>query len=283
DALKLTPFYNAFKITANVPKIYMQEFWATISIHYTSLHFKMNGKSHTLNLENFRDMLQICPKLPGQKFEDPPFEEEIISFIRDLGHTREIKEYYTVASGAKPPKAKTKYKKKADESVTSPKSKTASASKVKGFDEQQQKSSGTDEGTGTILGVLDVPPYESDSDKESWEDSEDDEDDNDDDGHNDDDDNNDDDGESDDHNDESDDEQTESDGDEIPDPNLTNVDQIKYEEEDVDEGDGEMIGVNPKGSVQLNVSQESGFEQEEEDAHVTLTPVFDVEKVDEPV
>nr|GFB37449.1 hypothetical protein [Tanacetum cinerariifolium] len=31
------------------------------------------------------------PRLPGQKFEDPPFEEEIISFIRNLGHTREIK------------------------------------------------------------------------------------------------------------------------------------------------------------------------------------------------
>ncbi|GJY03297.1 hypothetical protein Tco_0369237 [Tanacetum coccineum] len=51
----------------------------------------MNDKSHTLNLENFRDMLKICPRLPGQKFEDPPFEEEILSFIRDLGHTGEIK------------------------------------------------------------------------------------------------------------------------------------------------------------------------------------------------
>ncbi|GKD79785.1 hypothetical protein Tco_1342406, partial [Tanacetum coccineum] len=36
-------------------------------------------------------MLQICPKLLGQKFEDPPFEEEILSFIRDLRHTGEIK------------------------------------------------------------------------------------------------------------------------------------------------------------------------------------------------
>ncbi|GJV76039.1 hypothetical protein Tco_1507623 [Tanacetum coccineum] len=36
-------------------------------------------------------MLQICPKLLGQKFKDPPFEEEIISFIRDLRHTGEIK------------------------------------------------------------------------------------------------------------------------------------------------------------------------------------------------
>ncbi|GKA93251.1 hypothetical protein Tco_0815237, partial [Tanacetum coccineum] len=31
------------------------------------------------------------PKLPGQKFEEPPLEEDILSFIRDLGHTGEIK------------------------------------------------------------------------------------------------------------------------------------------------------------------------------------------------
>ncbi|GKD76080.1 hypothetical protein Tco_1334362 [Tanacetum coccineum] len=91
DALKLTSFYKAFAITDDVPKIYMQEFWVTASRHHSSLRFKMNGKSHTVNVENFRDMLHICPKLPGQKFEDPPFEEEILSFIRDLGHTGEIK------------------------------------------------------------------------------------------------------------------------------------------------------------------------------------------------
>ncbi|GJR54555.1 hypothetical protein Tco_1405076 [Tanacetum coccineum] len=50
DALKLTSFYKAFQINAD-----------------------------------------ICPKLPRQKFEDPPFEEENLSFIRDLGHTGEIK------------------------------------------------------------------------------------------------------------------------------------------------------------------------------------------------
>nr|GEV45794.1 putative ribonuclease H-like domain-containing protein [Tanacetum cinerariifolium] len=168
NALKLTPFYKAFQITANAPKIYMQEFWATVSIHYTLLRFKMNDKSHTLNLETFRDMLQICPKLPGQKFKDPPFKEEILSFIRDLDHTGEIKgmyhkrnvdyvyllwedlvyqvenknpkknndiyskaykEYYAVASGAEPLKAKTKYKKKENELVTPSKSKSAPVAK----------------------------------------------------------------------------------------------------------------------------------------------------------
>nr|GFC91519.1 hypothetical protein [Tanacetum cinerariifolium] len=36
-------------------------------------------------------MLQICPRLPGQRFEDPLFKENILSFIKDLGYTREIK------------------------------------------------------------------------------------------------------------------------------------------------------------------------------------------------
>ncbi|GKB93799.1 hypothetical protein Tco_0979936 [Tanacetum coccineum] len=36
-------------------------------------------------------MLKIRPKLPGQIFEEPPLEKEILSFIRDLEHTGEIK------------------------------------------------------------------------------------------------------------------------------------------------------------------------------------------------
>ncbi|GKC49630.1 hypothetical protein Tco_1072375 [Tanacetum coccineum] len=91
DALKLTPFYNAFDVSADVPEIYMQEFWSTVTKHHFSLRFKMNGKSHTVNVDNFRDMLKIFPKLPSQKFKDPSFEEEILSFIRDLGHTSKIK------------------------------------------------------------------------------------------------------------------------------------------------------------------------------------------------
>ncbi|GJT63124.1 hypothetical protein Tco_1006657 [Tanacetum coccineum] len=91
DALKLTPFNKEFEVSADVPEIYMQEFWVTITKHHFSLRFKMNGKSHTVNVDSFRDMLKICPKLPGQKFEEPPFEEEILPLIRDLRHTGEIK------------------------------------------------------------------------------------------------------------------------------------------------------------------------------------------------
>nr|GEU79370.1 retrotransposon protein, putative, unclassified [Tanacetum cinerariifolium] len=400
DALKLTPFYNAFLITANVPEIYMQKIWATASLHHNSLHFKMNDKSYTLNVENFIDMLQICPRIQGQIFEDPPFEEEILSFIRDLGHTREIKvltdanvnymhqpwssfdaiinrclsgkttsldslhlshlvyqvedknskknnemcylrfttaivDYFMskdqsisrrnkmfwhtvrddhmfnmikVISRHQDTQIYNAILPDDDEPVTSPKSKTTSASKCtrlkskakvtkpemkkqpakktkakglavlykvslseaeqiklatkrskedfhisqargsgdgvdtqsKVLDEQEQKTYGTNEGTGTILRVLDVPPYESESDKESWGDIED-EDDNDDDGNNDDHDGDDDDG----------------------------------------NNDAEMTDANQGGLEQQNVLQESGFEQDEEDAHVTLTPFPDAQKANE--
>ncbi|GJY75862.1 hypothetical protein Tco_0480978 [Tanacetum coccineum] len=91
DVLKLTPFYKAFQITADVPEIYMQEFWATATVHHHSIRFKMNNKKHIVNLEYFREMLQICPKLPNQQFEELPFEEAILTFLRDLGHSGEIK------------------------------------------------------------------------------------------------------------------------------------------------------------------------------------------------
>ncbi|GJY26288.1 hypothetical protein Tco_0401014 [Tanacetum coccineum] len=51
----------------------------------------MNNKKHIANLEYFREMLQICPKLLDQQFEELPFEEKILMFLKDLGHNREIK------------------------------------------------------------------------------------------------------------------------------------------------------------------------------------------------
>nr|GEX44882.1 retrovirus-related Pol polyprotein from transposon TNT 1-94 [Tanacetum cinerariifolium] len=41
---------------------------------------------------NFRlDMLHICPRVPDQSFAEPPFEEEILSFICVLGHNAVIR------------------------------------------------------------------------------------------------------------------------------------------------------------------------------------------------
>nr|GEU77248.1 hypothetical protein [Tanacetum cinerariifolium] len=56
DVLRLTPFYKAFLVTADVPEIYMQEFWATATT-----------------------------------FDELPFEEEILAFLRYLEDSGKIK------------------------------------------------------------------------------------------------------------------------------------------------------------------------------------------------
>nr|GEY61017.1 hypothetical protein [Tanacetum cinerariifolium] len=91
DVLKLTPFYKAFLVTTDVPKIYLQEFWATATVHHPSIRFKMNNKKHIMNLEYFREMLQICPRIHNQQFDELPFEEAILTFLRELSHNGEIK------------------------------------------------------------------------------------------------------------------------------------------------------------------------------------------------
>ncbi|GKC25084.1 hypothetical protein Tco_1027234 [Tanacetum coccineum] len=82
DVLSLTPFYPAFLITASVLAVYMQEFWATVTYQKHHIIFKMNKKSYSFDLDSFRNMLQMCLKLPGQEFVDPPFEEDILTFMR---------------------------------------------------------------------------------------------------------------------------------------------------------------------------------------------------------
>ncbi|GKD24459.1 hypothetical protein Tco_1230673 [Tanacetum coccineum] len=91
DVLSFTPFYPAFLITASVPAVYMHEFWATASYHKHSIKFKLNIKSYSFDLDTLRNMLQMCLKLPGQKFVDPPFEEDILTFMRELGYSENIK------------------------------------------------------------------------------------------------------------------------------------------------------------------------------------------------
>ncbi|GJT73738.1 hypothetical protein Tco_1033024 [Tanacetum coccineum] len=91
DVLKLTPFYKAFQVTADAPEIYMQEFWASAYVHNRSVRFKMNNKKHIIGLDQFRDILQICPKVGNKKFEEPPLEKEILAFLASLGHSGEIR------------------------------------------------------------------------------------------------------------------------------------------------------------------------------------------------
>ncbi|GJT88127.1 hypothetical protein Tco_1069844 [Tanacetum coccineum] len=51
----------------------------------------MNNKKHIVNLDQFRDILQICPKVSNKKFEELPIEKEILAFLASLGHSGEIR------------------------------------------------------------------------------------------------------------------------------------------------------------------------------------------------
>nr|GEU62875.1 hypothetical protein [Tanacetum cinerariifolium] len=82
---------RAFLVIADVPQIYMQEFWATATVHHHFIRFKMYNKKHIVNLESFRDMLHICLRVHGQSFVEPSFEEEILAFVRLLGHSAIIR------------------------------------------------------------------------------------------------------------------------------------------------------------------------------------------------
>nr|GFB94275.1 hypothetical protein [Tanacetum cinerariifolium] len=61
-------------------------------LHHTSIRFKIETKKSVLNLEAFREMLHVSPRIPNQPFADLPTEEEVLDFLRFLGHSQDI--YY---------------------------------------------------------------------------------------------------------------------------------------------------------------------------------------------
>ncbi|GKE20292.1 hypothetical protein Tco_1431804 [Tanacetum coccineum] len=63
DALALTPCYSSFLITADVPEVYMHQFWDSVYKHDTFYRFKVDKrKRFKLNQEIFRDIFKIYPR-----------------------------------------------------------------------------------------------------------------------------------------------------------------------------------------------------------------------------
>nr|GFB96275.1 hypothetical protein [Tanacetum cinerariifolium] len=91
DVLRNSPLFGAFQVTADVPKIYMQEFWATAKLHHNSIRFKIDTRKSVLDLEDFREMLHISPRIPNQPFADLHTEEEVLDFLRFLGYSDGIR------------------------------------------------------------------------------------------------------------------------------------------------------------------------------------------------
>nr|GEV47587.1 integrase, catalytic region, zinc finger, CCHC-type, peptidase aspartic, catalytic [Tanacetum cinerariifolium] len=91
DAIALTPCYSTFLITVDVPEVYMHQFWNSVYKHDTFYRFELDKKKRfKLTLEVFRDIFYIYPRVPGRDFDALPFKEDIVSFLRESGHTGEI-------------------------------------------------------------------------------------------------------------------------------------------------------------------------------------------------
>nr|GFA25104.1 hypothetical protein [Tanacetum cinerariifolium] len=91
DVLRNSPLLRAFQVTADVPEIYMQEFWATAKLLHNSIRFKIDTRKSVLDLEAFREMLHISPRIPNQPFADLTTEEEVLDFLSFLGHSDGIR------------------------------------------------------------------------------------------------------------------------------------------------------------------------------------------------
>ncbi|GJW12251.1 hypothetical protein Tco_1578078 [Tanacetum coccineum] len=88
DIIKNSACYNAFLITADVTEIYMQQFWFTVKkIKKTTFYeFDLDDKKCKVDVELFRKILGICPRVPNEDFIIPPFEESMITFLYKLGY-----------------------------------------------------------------------------------------------------------------------------------------------------------------------------------------------------
>nr|GFB88200.1 hypothetical protein [Tanacetum cinerariifolium] len=134
DVLRRSPFFKAFLVTADVPEIYMQEFWATAYVHPHSIRFKMDTRKNIVYLEAFREMLHINPwhyvrddilfstiKVVSRQQNTQQYGAilPIELTIEDIRNTKAYKEYYACATGEAAPKPKASARRKRGGSASS--------------------------------------------------------------------------------------------------------------------------------------------------------------------
>ncbi|GJR45477.1 hypothetical protein Tco_1313580 [Tanacetum coccineum] len=234
DALKLSPCYPAFLITAEIcPRLPNQEFVDSPSKDALVSFIKK------LDYSGKCDML-ILPRKQGS--------------LRKLLHPQEnfgvvIRDTHGVSVSKKKAPAKVTKDKGIDllsDVVLLKDAQLKKALKKSKQDSRMLQLSGSNEGTDTQPGVPNVPTYESESDNESWGDSQDDEGN---DGDSDDDNDGDDSKNDDDRNSDADDsERTDSDSDEEVNPNLN----LKDDEEEETQEDEYDVNITPKDTEPEN-------------------------------
>nr|GEX18726.1 hypothetical protein [Tanacetum cinerariifolium] len=88
NLVKNSSCFKAFTISADVPKIFMQQFWYSIKKVQgkDSYEFLSTNKKHVVNADVFRIILDICPRVEGVNFTDVPYDDTTLTFLIKLGY-----------------------------------------------------------------------------------------------------------------------------------------------------------------------------------------------------
>ncbi|GJX80065.1 hypothetical protein Tco_0328214 [Tanacetum coccineum] len=88
EIIKASPCFKAFTIIADVPEIYMHQFWFTIKKTKNTpfYEFSLANKKFSVDVELFRKILDIYLRVHNKDFVAPPSEKELITFLIELGY-----------------------------------------------------------------------------------------------------------------------------------------------------------------------------------------------------
>ncbi|GJU83779.1 retrovirus-related pol polyprotein from transposon TNT 1-94 [Tanacetum coccineum] len=95
DVIKNSTYFKAFTISADVPKIFMQQFWYTTKKvkDSESYEFLLANKKCKVNAEVFRKILDICPRVEGEEFTKVQDDDATLTFLTDLGYKGPLHKY----------------------------------------------------------------------------------------------------------------------------------------------------------------------------------------------
>ncbi|GJY58166.1 monodehydroascorbate reductase [Tanacetum coccineum] len=92
DILKNTNFFQALTASANVPAIYLQQFWKTMSYNEKTGVYscQLDEQWFDLSVDLLRKALAITPVNPSHPFELPPTGDTVLDFVNELGYPEPV-------------------------------------------------------------------------------------------------------------------------------------------------------------------------------------------------
>ncbi|GJY58538.1 hypothetical protein Tco_0458430, partial [Tanacetum coccineum] len=98
DILSDTNFFQAFTASANVPAIYLQQFWNTMKYNKKTWIYscQVDEQWFDLSADLLRKALAITPVIPAQPFELPPSGNTVIDFVNEPGYLEPVEIVFNI-------------------------------------------------------------------------------------------------------------------------------------------------------------------------------------------